>query len=164
MHPYTSGPAIPRNVGERISPGGLCIKNLTGTKWVNSGTNLLFRGSGDQHWDQPSPHDLWNQLPVHVREPHIAAIETIREFCMIQAEEVQHRSVQVVDRHHLLFRFEAEFIARPDDLAAFDTCARHPYRHGARIVVAANASLGDRHPAELAVPDDQGGIEQTAGL
>ena len=31
-------------------------------------------------------HDLRNQLTVHISEAHVAAIEPVREFAVIQAE------------------------------------------------------------------------------
>ena len=107
-------------------------------------------------------HDLRNQLAVHISKAHIAPIETIRELRVFQAEQMQNRGVQVVDGHDLLFRLETEFIAGADRQATLDSRSGHPYRHRTRVVIAADASLRDRHAAELAVPHDQSGIQQTA--
>src|SRR6266571_1423057 len=100
-------------------------------------------------------NDLWNQVAINIGEPHIAAVEPIGEFRVIQSQQVQHRGVKVVDGHHLLFRLQAEFVAGADHLPALDARASHPYGHGAGIMVAANTPLRDRHSAELAVPNDQ---------
>src|SRR5262245_44396625 len=85
-------------------------------------------------------HDLWNQLAVHIRKAHVTAIESIREPGVIQAEQVQYRRVEVVNRHHLLLGLETELIAGADHLAALDTGACHPYSHCTWIVVAPDTS------------------------
>src|SRR5205807_1519235 len=72
--------------------------------------------------------------------------------------------MQIMDCDGLLFRLVAEFVARADYLAAFDARARHPDAHGARIVIAPDTTLRNRHASELALPDHESGVEQPARL
>src|SRR5215470_10807076 len=65
-------------------------------------------------------HDLRNQLPVHIRQPHIAAVVEVGELGMIHAQQVQDGSVQVVDRDRLLLGLVSELVAGADRLAALD--------------------------------------------
>src|SRR5262245_5935612 len=112
----------------------------------------------------PLRDDLWNQFTVHISQAHIAAVEPICELGVIQAQQVQDAGMYVVNRGYLLFRFKAEFIARSDRLPAFNAGSCHPDGHRARIVIATDASLRDRHATEFAMPDDQRGIQQAARL
>src|SRR2546427_630539 len=48
--------------------------------------------------------------------------------------------------------------------AALDAGARHPHGHRARVVIASDAALRDRHAPELAVPQDERRVEQTASF
>src|SRR6267142_1992862 len=108
--------------------------------------------------------DLRNQVAVNIGQAHIAAIEPIRKFRVIQAQQVQHAGVQVVDGHYLLFRLQAEFVAGSNHLSTLDARASHPYGHGAGVMVAADAALRDWHSAELTVPYDQCRIQQAPRL
>src|SRR5262249_31049956 len=111
-----------------------------------------------------SGDNLRDQLAVDVGETHVAAVEEIGQLRVIDAEQVQHRGVQVMDGDGLLLGFIPELVAGSDDLTAFDAGAGHPYGHGAGVVVAADALLRDRHAAEFAVPDDERVVEEAAGL
>ena len=58
--------------------------------------------------------DLRDQRAVHVRQPHVAAVVAIRQFRVIQAEQIEHRRVEVVIRDWLLARLVAPLVARSD--------------------------------------------------
>ncbi len=83
---------------------------------------------------------------------------------MFEAEEVEDGGVEIVDADGLFLGFVAELVSGTDDLAAADFSTGHPDGHRAGVVVAAEASLGDGHAAEFAVPDDEGIVEHAAGF
>ena len=83
---------------------------------------------------------------------------------VVDAEQVQHRRVQVVDLDLVLDGVVAVLVGRAVDRAALDAAAGQPDGEAERVVVAAVGALGERRPAELAAPDDQRLVEQAAGL
>jgi hypothetical protein len=83
---------------------------------------------------------------------------------VIDAQQMQNRRVQIVVGDGLLLGFVAEVVGRADGLATSDARPGHPDRHRARVVIAADASLRDRHAAEFGVPDHEGRIEETTRL
>ena len=60
----------------------------------------------------------------------------------------------------LLQSLVAELVARTDDLPALDACTRHPDGHRPGVMVSAHPALGDRHPPELCMPQDEGRGEE----
>ena len=65
--------------------------------------------------------------------------------------------MQVVHVDLVLDRLEAELVGRAVGHAALHAAAGQPHREAVRVVVAARLALAlaERHPAELAAPDDQ---------
>src|SRR4029077_21280027 len=74
-------------------------------------------------------HDLRNRDAVDVGEPHVAAVEPIRQLVVVDAQQLSDRRVEIVIRYRLLFRLVAELVAGADPLAALDAGAGHPHRH-----------------------------------
>jgi len=90
---------------------------------------------------------------------------------MIQTEQSQDGGVQVVQVNTIVNGPQTDLVRRADGLAAFHAATSHPYREAIRIVVApraatidCRAAIDSRAAAELATPDYQRRIEQTAGL
>ena len=92
---------------------------------------------------------------MHVGQPHVAAAEAERDALVVEAQQVQHRGVQVVDLELVLDDLVAVLVGLAVDRAAFDAAAGQPEREAERVVVAAVRALGERRAAELARPDDQ---------
>jgi len=92
-----------------------------------------------------------------------AAVE-VGQFAEVETHEMQDRGMEIMDSDWLLLGFVTELVAGADDLPALDPRAGHPQGHGAWVVVAAHAFLGNRHAAELAMPDDQRRVEEAASL
>ena len=67
--------------------------------------------------------DLVDDFAVDVGEAEIAAGVAVGELFVVEAEEVQHRGVEVVDVDGLVGGLEAEFIRRAVDRAAADAAA-----------------------------------------
>src|SRR5689334_5233458 len=88
-----------------------------------------------------SPCDLRDQLSVDIRQPHVAAVEQVRQSGVIDPKEVQYRGVKIVDRDGLLLRLITELVAGSDNLAALDPRSRHPHGHRPGIMVAPDALL-----------------------
>ncbi len=57
---------------------------------------------------------------MHIGEAEVAALEAIRQFRVIEAEQVQQRRVQVVDVDLVLRGVEAEFVGFAKREAGFD--------------------------------------------
>ena len=45
---------------------------------------------------------------------------------MVEAQQCEHRGVQIVDVDFVFYRAEAEFVCRADDLASANAAAREP--------------------------------------
>ena len=57
-----------------------------------------------------SRQQLRHHLAMHVGQPEIAALETVGQLGVIEAEQVQQRGVQVVDVNAILDDVEAELV------------------------------------------------------
>src|SRR4029079_11466342 len=62
--------------------------------------------------------DLRDERAVHVRQTHVASVETERELLVIETEQMQHRRVQIVVGDRLLQRLVSELVARANHLTA----------------------------------------------
>ena len=93
----------------------------------------------------------------------------VREALVVDAEQVEHRRLEVVDVDRILDDVVREVVRLAVDDAALHTAAGHPDAVAAGMVVAAvvvggEGSLRVDRAAELAAPDDQGFVEQAALL
>src|SRR5690349_7876349 len=93
--------------------------------------------------------DLRNQLTVDIRQPHIAAIEIVGKAFVVQPDLVQQGCVEIENADRLFHYAIPEIIALPDNLAARYPRAGHPETESVRVVIAPDAPLRNRHPAEL---------------
>src|SRR5437879_2581192 len=83
---------------------------------------------------------------------------------MIHAELIQKRGMQIVNRHAILHRLESELIGHTVSHPAFNAAARRPNSTSVRFMTAPVAALRHRRPPELAAPDYDGLVQQTAAL
>ena len=83
---------------------------------------------------------------------------------MLEAEEPQHRGVNIVDGggFRSVERLVAPLIALAVRDAAADPGAAQPVGEHEGIVIAAPSRLGTRHPSELGRPDDKRVVEHAA--
>jgi hypothetical protein len=107
--------------------------------------------------------DFLHHAAVYVGEPEVAAEELEGQLRVVDAQQVQHRRVQVVHRDDVLHGVIAELVGRAVRDAALDPAAREPEREALDVMVAAVA-LGHRRAAELAAPDHQRVLEHAALL
>ena len=93
---------------------------------------------------------------------HVATAEAVGQALVIDAQEVKHRRVEVVDFDFVLDGVIAVVVGRAVDRPPFDPRAGQPHREPERIVVAPVGPLGHRRPAELASPQDKRLVQQPA--
>ena len=101
---------------------------------------------------------------MDVGQPHVAAAEAVGQSLVVDAQQVKHRGVQVVDLDLVLDGVVAVIVGGAVDGAALDSAAGEPHGEAIGIVIAAVGSLGHRRAAELAAPDHQSRFEQAAVL
>ena len=89
------------------------------------------RGLGDGLGD-----NLFYDLAVHIGESEIAALEPVREFLVVDAEEVEHGRVHVVDVDDVLDRVVAEVVRRAVRDAALNAATGHPDGKSLDVMVA----------------------------
>src|SRR4051794_33363429 len=61
---------------------------------------------------------VFHDIPHHIGEPEVAAIDAIRELLVIEPEERENRRMEIVRVHLVLGRARAEFIGRSVDRPA----------------------------------------------
>src|SRR5207248_287381 len=123
-------------------------------------TPASLPASGERGGRPRSRQKVVNDFAVHVREPEVAAGVAVGEPLVVDAEHVEQRRVQVVDRNALVHGAEAEFVRGAVAGPALEAAAGHEHGEAVRVVVAAVAAFGDGGAAELAAPDDGGFVEQ----
>lgn len=81
-----------------------------------------------------------HHVAMHVGQPPFDAIVVVRQFFVIDAEEVQHRGVKVVPGNRSINSFPADLVGAADRDArpAATTC--HPAAETVAVVVAAGAN------------------------
>ena len=82
----------------------------------NSGS-VSSRQVGTLAWEEVLGKDLPYYVAVYVGQSHITTAVSVGEFLMIDADEVQHRGMQVMDVDFVLDGGEAEFVCRAVDHA-----------------------------------------------
>src|SRR5262249_29150406 len=119
--PTASGNAIP-NAFRRATPGiALSFWNRRmacqkATVHATLGQNAFHYGSGDSG------------------EPRVEALELHAEALMIDAEQVQHRGVKIVNADRILLRRVAQLVGRPVGDSAFDSSAGQHVREALDVV------------------------------
>src|SRR5581483_4710333 len=105
-----------------------------------------------------------DHLPAVERRPFLAAVVEQGQLRVIQAETMQDGGVQIVDMDPILDGVQANVVGFAVSNTPLDAAAGHPDREAVGIMIAARATLAHRRPAELAAPDDQRCLQQTASL
>ncbi len=116
--------------------------------------------------------NLLHDIAVHVGQPVVAAGVAVGEPLVVEAQQVQHRGVQVVDVDAAADHLVAEFVGLAVTEAAFHAAAGQKRRKAFGLVFAAvrldrrgaREILAPGRAAEFAGPDDQRVVQQAAGL
>src|SRR5215208_176446 len=80
-----------------------------------------------------------NDFSMDIRQPKIPSLKAIRQLRVIEAKQMQHRRVQIVNVNFVHGRVKAEVIRFAERDAAFDPTASEPHRETIRMVIAAIA-------------------------
>lgn len=107
-------------------------------------------------------NDLVGHVAVDVGEAEVAAGVAERELLVVEAQQVQHRGVQVVRVEDALDGGVAHRVGRAMTKAAFHAAACHPHGEAAVVVAAAAGVVFVRPATELAAPDEQRVFEEPA--
>ena len=100
-------------------------------------------------------------MAVDVGQAAIDSVVAEGQAFVIEAEQVQDRRVQVVDRQDVFDGFETEFVGRAVADSAFDASSGEEGGKAVGIVISALGTfLEHRHTAELGTPHNQRVVEQ----
>jgi len=79
--------------------------------------------------------DVVHDLALHVGQPEIAAGVVVGQLFVIEAEQLQHGGMEIVDVDGLVHGLKAELVGRAEDGAALDPAAGEPRGEAVVIVV-----------------------------
>src|SRR5262245_7617884 len=112
----------------------------------------------------PLSQDFLDNLSVNICQLHVAAVKAVGQLVVVQPHQMQNRRVELVDGFLVLARAVSEMVGCADNRAAFDAGVRKPNAEAHIVVITAIAPLADRQSSELAMPDDERRVKQTAAF
>src|ERR1043165_518559 len=117
-----------------------------------------------EDWRTPkrfrSYEHLLNHLSMHVRQPPLDAVVVKAKALVIEAQEVEYRGVEIVNRGLVVQRLVAELVRGAVAESTFHPGAGQPHGETLWVMVAATGVLlKRRHPAEFSDKRDQRGGE-----
>src|SRR5438132_606647 len=80
-------------------------------------------------------HRLHN-LPSHVSEAVITALEAVKQLRVVDAKLLENRGLQIVDMHGILRNIVTKIISRTVTDPWLDSCPCHPNCKAPRVMVA----------------------------
>jgi len=83
-----------------------------------------------------SGEDIFHHMSGDIRQPEIAALETIRQLFMFDPQRVQHRRMQIVNLHRRRHRVIAEIVRLSIAEAGFDPAAGQPPHKVVAVMIA----------------------------
>src|SRR4051812_2153229 len=113
-----------------------------------------------QSWINSGQHLLDHFAAVDGRAV-IAPIVEVGKFFVIEPEQMQNRSMDIVDVRAVLHSAQADFVRFPYDRAPFDTASSHPHGKAPWVMIAAIALFVEWSAAKFAAPNDQRAFQQT---
>src|SRR5579871_5871256 len=99
---------------------------------------------------------------MHIGQPHIPPAEPKCETFVVDAEQVKHGRVQVVNFNPAIDSLVAPLIGGAVHCARLDAPTCEPDSEAELVVIAAITALCKRGAAELSCPHHQRGFEQAA--
>src|SRR5438128_6406421 len=101
---------------------------------ASSGARVSWRGSLNEpdlftrlsHPCKLSRQQLRHDSAVDIGQPVVAALETVDELGVVEAEQVQYGGLQVVDMYLITGDREAKFVGRAVRVAALRAAAGQP--------------------------------------
>lgn len=98
---------------------------------------------------------------MDIRQAEIAALETVGELGVIEAEELKNGGLNVMDMDGPVGNLHTQIVSGTEGLTGFDAAAGHPHGKGLGMMVTsatpAQCGTGFNHrgPAEFAAPDNE---------
>ena len=80
---------------------------------------------------------VFNNVSVNIGQTEIPAGVSVGKLFVIKAEQLEHRSVQIVDVNFIFDGFEAELVGRSVNVSSFYPTAGQPGSEAPVVVVAA---------------------------
>src|SRR2546421_508031 len=125
---------------------------------------MMFSPAGKQRRSRTtalSGDDVLDDLAGDIGQAEVTALKAIRQFLVVEAEQVQDRRLQVVDVDRLVDGVETQLVRSSVGKASLCAAAGEEDGEGVRVMIAAQvlagrgAALAERRASELAGPDDQ---------
>ena len=92
---------------------------------------------------------------MHVRQAVVASLESVRESCVVEPQQVEQRGMQVVDVDRVGDDVETEIVRLTVRIPGPQSAAGQPDAEAAIVVVAAVISpLNHGRPPELTPPNN----------
>ena len=98
-------------------------------------------------------------MTLHVRQSHVTATVTKCGTSVVDAHQMQHGRVKVMNFDAVFNRLVSKFIGGSVNRSRLHPTTCHPNREAERIVVATVFSLRERRASELARPYHQGFVQ-----
>ena len=117
----------------------------------------------------PLREDLFNNAAMHIGQAVVSALEAERQAGVIEAQAIEQRGIEIMDVNRIASDVEAVIVGLAKSLSAANAAAGEPHCEAAAMMITA-VGLGSQLPlavnrtAELASPDDQRLVEQSALL
>ena len=105
--------------------------------------------------------DRFNDVSGDVRESIVAATMAVGKLLMVQAHQVQDRSVQVVDMNFVLHGAKSEVIGCPVSCSTSHTSTCHPDGEAPRVMVSTVGVFGSWRTTEFSAPEDECIVEHS---
>ena len=111
-----------------------------------------------------------DHVAADIGKPKVSTRVPISQLGVIQAQQMQHGGLKIMDVHRILDRLISELIACAIDNPRTNTSARKNYIETMRVVIATapllafHFAFGRGHSAKLAAHDYQRLIEQASHL
>ena len=101
-----------------------------------------------------SREESLNDFTMHIGETEVAALESVGELRVIEAEQMKDCRVQVVNMDGVASDVESKIIGRPMRIAALHAAASHPHAEAAIVVIPTIiAALYHWRATEFTAPD-----------
>ena len=101
---------------------------------------------------------------MDVGQAHVAAGEAHGQSFVIEAQQVEHGGVEIVDGGFALDHFVTIFVSFAVDAAAFDAATGQPDGKTERIVIASIGTLGEGCAPKFSGPGHEGVFQQATRL
>ena len=110
------------------------------------------------------PHQFLHHIPTHIGQSKITTGMPIGQPFMVEAEQVEHGGVEVVNVDDILHGAEAKLVRGAVGVAAAGAASSEPAGETIMVVIAAieGGIFGDRCAAEFTAPQDERALEQAA--